>query len=570
TLTTDDEGDIVLKINSTVNWYFGTDGKAGASYDLVTVVLHEICHGLGFYDSMSTEGTNGFYGLGGVPMIYDTFITDLQGQRLTDTLKYHNNSPQLLQKMQNGPLYFKGKVTGNSVKIYTPEVFDEGSSISHLDEASYTLENALMTPYIDKGEAIHDPGLIVRKILGDIGWINTRIIHTALKDTEANLSQVRVDLEIKSDTTYKHDLVGLVYSWNDFATRDTLYLTESATPGQFSVALPVPAYNSGLQYYLFAIDYFSRIYRSPSLISEFRYKAYIGVDTVKPVIIHTPVEYCLQNNDTVSINVAADDNIGIDSVYLEYRINDGQSSFMGLKHGSGFSYSAEMETRKLGFRGGDSVRYRIYALDAAAGRNMAVLPKSDFYKFRVEEIGNPVEAYSTDFSTTAGDFFNVGFSIAKPSGFSHYGLHTKHPYESPETDNGSINYTSMLRYPVKMTSSGILINFDEVVLVEPGETGSLYGSSDFYDFVILEGSGDAGKTWFPLADGYDSRINPEWEKDYNGAITDMNSSYAGTEAMMQKHTIYVAPSEKLKTGDTIMVRFRLYSDPYANGWGWGN
>ena len=37
-----------------------------------------------------------------------------------------------------------------------------------------------MTPYIDKGEAIHDPGKFTISILGDLGWINTRIIHKAV------------------------------------------------------------------------------------------------------------------------------------------------------------------------------------------------------------------------------------------------------------------------------------------------------------------------------------------------------------------------------------------------------
>ena len=54
-------------------------------YDLVTVVLHEICHGLGFFDSMNTDNNIGWYGIGSIPLIYDTFIENIQGKRLTDT-----------------------------------------------------------------------------------------------------------------------------------------------------------------------------------------------------------------------------------------------------------------------------------------------------------------------------------------------------------------------------------------------------------------------------------------------------------------------------------------------------
>ena len=69
----------------------------------------------------------------------------------------------------------------------------------------------------------------------------------------------------------------------------------------------------------------------------------------------------------------------------------------------------------------------------------------------------------------------------------------------------------MLRHPLKLNESGLLIKFNEVVLVEPGETGSVFGASDFYDYVIAEGSNDFGKTWFSLTEGYDSRYNSDWE-----------------------------------------------------------
>jgi len=59
----------------------GTDGKTPQSmYDLVTVALHEICHGLGFFDSMNTDATLGWYGVSSIPVIYDTFVENLQAQ----------------------------------------------------------------------------------------------------------------------------------------------------------------------------------------------------------------------------------------------------------------------------------------------------------------------------------------------------------------------------------------------------------------------------------------------------------------------------------------------------------
>lgn len=56
--------DINANFNSDfANWYFGTDGATpGGQYDFVSVVLHEIIHGLGFAGSMTVSGSTGSWG----------------------------------------------------------------------------------------------------------------------------------------------------------------------------------------------------------------------------------------------------------------------------------------------------------------------------------------------------------------------------------------------------------------------------------------------------------------------------------------------------------------------------
>jgi hypothetical protein len=123
-------------------------------------------------------------------------------------------------------------------------------------------------------------------------------------------------------------------------------------------------------------------------------------------------------------------------------------------------------------------------------------------------------------------------------------------------------------HPVKVDVTGIVISYQEIVLVEPGEPGSVFGSPDFYDYVIVEGSKDFGKNWFKLADGYDSRISPVFLADYNSLITGQNSTFVGSQSMYLKHTIDIRTFTSFAKGDSLLIRFRLYSDPYANGWGW--
>ena len=581
------DGDISLAVNNTINWYFGTDGNTPVTkYDLVTVVIHEICHGLGFFDSFDLNGSLGNYGIGSLPMIYDTFIENSDGDKLTDTLKFLNPSTNLGNQLTGNQLYFNGPLLTNfalsekystlEAKLYVPSTWEPGSSISHLDEYATLPENSLMTPFIDPGEAIHDPGKYTMSILGDLGWINTRIIHKPLGDTEDHLAQVLLSATIKSDTIYNHDKVGIVYSLDKFITIDSLYLSSPNSDDTYNITIPIPSYNSELQYYFFTEDCFKRIYNSPSLVKDIpglklfnnRYHVFIGTDTVKPVLTHTPVAYYLQTVDSIKFNTGATDNLGIDSVYVEFKVNNGASKFIRLKKGAADNYRVVFSARSLGLKGLDTLEYKIFAVDTARIPNLGMLPKTGFFKIPVEEISQILSEYSTDFSNAESDFFNIGFNVTKPAGFSKYGLNTKHPYESSGDNDKIIEYTSILRHPLVFSESGMQFSFNELVLVEPGESGTTFGSPDFYDYVILEGSKDFGKTWFKLINGYDSRLVTSWETAYNNSIVGDNSTYIGTEDMLRRHTFLCRPTDNISAGDTLLVRFRLYSDPLANGWGW--
>lgn len=573
-LNDDLQGDIELTINSSITWYLGTDGNTSPlAYDLVTVVLHEIFHGLGFYDSMNTDGTIGWYGLNSIPMIYDTFIENFEGERLTDTLSYENYSTDLRSEITGGNLYFNGPLlsnytSGSRARLYVPSEWDPGSSITHLDEDETPEPNTLMTPYIDRGEAIHDPGKYTFSILGDLGWVDTRIVHEPIDDTEDDLTEIALSVIIESDTLYNRDEVGLVYSYDEFISSDTIFLESPNSDNSFTATLGVPSYNTEIQYYFFVEDCFLRMYRLPSLIDVFRFSVYIGADTVKPLISHTPVDYYLETTDSIGFQAVVTDNKGVDSVYAEYIINDGVPEYIGLNKGSSDSYSATYSVVPGLLSGGDSIRYRIYATDSAIVPNTAILPETGYFVIGIEDIELPTERYSTDFSDASNDFLNLGFEISQPVGFNSNALHTKHPYESPEDNDKHIDYTALLRYPVKFSEYGMLITYKEIILVEPGEPGSVFGSDDFYDYVILEGSRDFGKTWFGLTDGFDSRAVSSWETAYNSSVVEMNSTFDGTESMMLERTVFYLPSDDISDGDTLLLRFRLYSDPFANGWGW--
>ncbi len=59
---------------------------------------------------------------------------------------------------------------GIKPKLYTPSIYEAGSSISHLDEATFSksVDNAVMTPNLDSGEVFHLPGPLVLAMFEDM------------------------------------------------------------------------------------------------------------------------------------------------------------------------------------------------------------------------------------------------------------------------------------------------------------------------------------------------------------------------------------------------------------------
>jgi hypothetical protein len=183
-----DSVDIFANFSSNTSWYYGTSGTPPPSTtDLVTVVLHEIGHGLGFVDSYDVEAGQGVVGVqgSGVPIVYDLGIENASNQNLLQV--FTSPSAALNTELISGNIFHGSSLAtqqngGQRPRIYAPATWSSGSSIAHLNENTYTSTsgsiNSLMTPFIGFTEVIHDPGPITLNIFSDMGWVNTRMDHS--------------------------------------------------------------------------------------------------------------------------------------------------------------------------------------------------------------------------------------------------------------------------------------------------------------------------------------------------------------------------------------------------------
>ena len=373
---------------------------------------------------------------------------------------------------------------------------------------------------------------------------------------------------VTSDTLIKRNGFRIIYKYDKATVYDTVTMDMPLTGGTVQYSLPVPAYNTLVSYYLTVSDTFGRVYSSPAEGRMKPYTFFVGADTVSPVIVHTPPPFILSIIDTLLIEAAITDNLYPVTAVVQYNLNGGTLFEAEMENSGDNRFIYNLILRDLTLTGVDTLNYRIIATDGAMVPNTGRSPAAGFHKVAVHKLFDAVEYYFTAFNHGAGDFLLDGFSVTQPQGFTNPALHTRHPYESPEVPGGSIEYQAILRYPVAIDQTGLLISFREIVLVEPGEPSFPYGTVDFYDYVVVEASKDGGSSWFPLADGYDSRANPDWLNAYNLNLSGMNSTYVGTPGLFVKRTISIANSTVISEGDTIVLRFRLFSDPYAHGWGW--
>ncbi|MDR2972625.1 MAG: DUF2436 domain-containing protein [Bacteroidales bacterium] len=176
--------DIRIEMNSIFDWYLGTDGNPGNKEDYVTTMLHEVNHGLGFsanihYDTEDPSYNGVFY--------YIDFIEEI----IKDT-DYPNAFAYQLFQGTSGPciadltpaqraaLVVSGNLYagrpgskllaangGARVKMYAPNPWQPGSSVSHWDwDVTFTT----FMKYQSDGAACHGISKWELGMLEDMGW----------------------------------------------------------------------------------------------------------------------------------------------------------------------------------------------------------------------------------------------------------------------------------------------------------------------------------------------------------------------------------------------------------------
>lgn len=207
--------DINATFNSTIGttcafplgWYYGLDGNPGSNIDFLSVLLHELGHGLGFLtfvDLLTGAKFNGYNDIfmrylehhGASPPDYPSMTN---AQRLTASTSTGNLHWTGANVRAASGILSAGRV-GDHVRMYAPATPSEGSSVSHWDTA--LTPNQMMEPSYT--QSILAPGLEL-PLFQDIGW-------TVVTPPEGAVVSQDFNGDTKSDVLWRNTS-GYVAMW---------------------------------------------------------------------------------------------------------------------------------------------------------------------------------------------------------------------------------------------------------------------------------------------------------------------------------------------------------------------
>jgi hypothetical protein len=170
------DSDIIVDVNDQADWDYAVNGAAvDGKFSFVYTLMHELAHGLGYVDSFDIE--TGTLLNDPLPFVFDVFVN--RGSSRANRVMDHASAAQK-RDLESGDLFFNGANAAAAskasiaplpmVKLYAPKPYESGSSVSHVDQDTYSdFKTGLMTP-LDFGSGTNKIDTLTLAIMKDLGY----------------------------------------------------------------------------------------------------------------------------------------------------------------------------------------------------------------------------------------------------------------------------------------------------------------------------------------------------------------------------------------------------------------
>jgi len=212
------------------------------------------------------------------------------------------------------------------------------------------------------------------------GWMTKvsfgpTIDHTPLTNTENLAGPYTVTAEIGSAIPLNPNKIYVYWGRGAGIISDSVLMVNT-TGTTYTANIPGNGSPAVYNYYIYAEDntggYNSFPAGAPSNYLSFE----ANTDLIAPVVNHTVLANQYRETWPVEVSAVVTDNIGVDSVWVVYKVNTaGSLNYFGLIYNSDnedFSGSFNIDTSLIAV--GDTMYYRIVARDEAAAQNLGYFP----------------------------------------------------------------------------------------------------------------------------------------------------------------------------------------------------
>ncbi|NTY59440.1 Ig-like domain-containing protein [Mycolicibacterium sphagni] len=160
--------------DGTIDWNFGYawgyNTVTGGQYDFQSTAMHELLHTFGFISVVDSAGNNTVDNW----TDFDSFIVNKNGTSVFNGNTFNTAYNANLTGGDTG-LYFGGAnavaAYGGPVPLYTPSPWESGSSMSHLDDDTFTgVLEKLMNASSDTGVGVRILSPVEIAIMKDLGY----------------------------------------------------------------------------------------------------------------------------------------------------------------------------------------------------------------------------------------------------------------------------------------------------------------------------------------------------------------------------------------------------------------
>lgn len=182
--------------DGSINWNFShswdlDDSISPTAFDFKSTAMHELLHSFGFSAAMGGDGSGLLTGItvGTDPDVYSTFdrfLSDGSGNKLVNNAGVFQSSElsDLTGGTGNNGVFFDGANAvaangGDLVNIFSPDPYDNGSSLAHLDDEFFTSDALLMEAATVPGTGTRTLSGIEIGVLKDIGYTNISAVPEA-------------------------------------------------------------------------------------------------------------------------------------------------------------------------------------------------------------------------------------------------------------------------------------------------------------------------------------------------------------------------------------------------------